>query len=56
VTVTYDREFLHAAGIEPYEPEEFLCERGEDFRDNLIKAIAILQFVAIVASLVWMSV
>lgn len=56
MTVTSDKEFLLAAGIEPYEPEEFICERSEGLRDNLIKTIAILQFVAIVTSLIWMSV
>ena len=55
MTITSDKEFLLAAGIEPYEPEQFICERGEAFRDNLIKAIAILQFVAIAASLIWLS-
>lgn len=54
--VTSDREFLLAAGIEPYEPEEFVCEQSEGFRDNVIKTIAILQFAAIVGSLIWMSV
>lgn len=56
MTATSDKEFLLAAGIEPYEPEEFLCQRGECLRDNVIKTIAVLQFVAIIASLIWMSV
>ena len=52
-----DRDFLLAAGIEPYEPEEFVCqERSEGFRENLIKTIAIVQFMAIVLSLIWMSI
>jgi hypothetical protein len=56
VIATSDKDFLLAAGIEPYEPEAFIChERYEEVRDNVIKTIAILQFLAIVSSLIWMS-
>ena len=52
---TTDREFLLAAGIEPYEPDEFEFARSGDVREKVIKTIAIVQFVAIVISLIWMS-
>jgi hypothetical protein len=48
-----DREFLLAVGVEPYEPELFVGERSFKKRDALIRAIAIFQFIAIGAALLW---